>query len=69
MTGSVKITIAIALVMILGIGMHYVTDGTTAEGQHAHHEQRWILLLSLIAKVYVSEALASNINYSGSYDQ
>tara|TARA_Y100000748_G_scaffold115933_1_gene97198 strand:- start:58 stop:252 length:195 start_codon:yes stop_codon:yes gene_type:complete len=63
-TGSVKITLALALVMIIGIHAHYLA----ADG-HAHHEQRWILLLSLIAKVYVSEALASNINYSGSYEQ
>lgn len=64
MTGSVKITKVLALVMILGIHTQYVA----ADG-HAHHEQRWILVLSLIAKVYVSEALAANINYSGSYEQ
>ena len=63
-TGSVKITIGLGFVMLVNIMLHYI-----AADSHAHHEQRWILMLSFIAKIYVSEALAANINYSGSYDQ
>lgn len=69
-TGSVKITVGLMLVLLVAMmsGMGYDSTGHT-DTAHAWHEQRWILLLSFIAKMYVSEALASNINYSGSYDQ
>ena len=72
MTGSVKITVGLMLVllvaMMMAVGYTGVADaaGSTA---HSWHEQRWILLLSFIAKIYVSDALASNIQYSGSYEQ
>ena len=70
MTGSVKITVALALVLLIGLHAHYLGVADAAGSVlHSLHEQRWILLLSLIAKVYVSEALASNIQYSGSYEQ
>ena len=71
LTGSVKITIGLMLVLLVAMMM---PAGYTAVGadqaamDHAWHEQRWILLLSFIAKIYVSDALASNIQYSGSYD-
>lgn len=69
-TGSVKITVGLMLVLLVAMmsGGGYDSTGHT-DPMHAWHEQRWILLLSFIAKIYVSEALASNINYSGSYDQ
>ena len=68
-TGSVKITIGLALVMILGYGAQYVgVADANGDTGHSFHEQRWILVLSFIAKIYVSDALASNIQYSGSYD-
>ena len=69
-TGSVKITVGLMLVLLVAMmsGGGYM-PGAGMDADHAWHEQRWILLLSFIAKIYVSEALASNINYSGSYDQ
>ena len=70
MTGSVKITVGLMLVLLVAMMMMAGYDATGhTDAAHAWHEQRWILLLSFIAKIYVSEALASNINYSGSYDQ
>ena len=72
MTGSVKITkvlMLILLISIVGANGYTPVGADQAAMDHAWHEQRWILVLSLIAKVYVSEALASNINYSGSYEQ
>ena len=70
MTGSVKITVGLMLVLLVAMmsGGGYM-PGAGMDGDHAWHEQRWILLLSFIAKIYVSEALASNINYAGSYEQ
>ena len=70
MTGSVKITVGLMLVLLVAMmsGVGYESTGHT-DPMHAWHEQRWILLLSFIAKIYVSEALASNINYAGSYEQ
>ena len=71
LTGSVKITIGLMLVLLVAMmaGNGYAgvadADGSTA---HSWHEQRWILVLSFIAKIYVSDALASNIQYSGSYE-
>ena len=69
LTGSVKITIGLMLVLLVAMmtDAGYDATGHTDE-PHAWHEQRWILLLSFIAKIYVSDALASNIQYSGSYD-
>ena len=67
LTGSVKITIGLALIMLIGIVSQF-NAATHDDPVHAHHEQRWILVLSFIAKLYVSDALASNIQYSGSYD-
>ena len=66
-----KITVGLALVFLIGTSFseHYSPPVGTVDTNHALHEQRWIYVLSFIAKVYVSEALAANINYSGSYDQ
>ena len=68
-TGSVKITVGLMLVLLVAMmsGKGYSSSGHT-DSDHAWHEQRWILLLSFIAKIYVSDALASNIQYSGSYE-
>ena len=69
LTGSVKITIGLMLVLLVAMvgEAGYDASGHT-DSAHAWHEQRWILLLSFIAKIYVSDALASNIQYSGSYE-
>ena len=69
MTGSVKITKILMLILLIAIVGAEGYTPVAASAEHSWHEQRWILILSLIAKVYVSEALAANINYSGSYDQ
>lgn len=70
-TGSVKIAAGIAFVFLLNLHYagYYSPPAGTVDMVHANHEQRWIVVLSFIAKVYVSEALASNIQYSGSYEQ
>lgn len=69
-TGSVKITIGLMLILLIHVPSAGGYDATgAADATHAWHEQRWILILSFLAKVYVSEALASNIQYSGSYEQ
>ena len=69
MTGSVKITVVLMLILLVSIVAALGYTPVPASVEHSWHEQRWILILSLIAKVYVSEALASNIQYSSSYDQ
>ena len=69
-TGSVKITVALALVLLVNIltGAGYAQIGDTdAAKAHSAHEQRWLLMLSLIAKVFLSEILANNIFWGGSY--
>lgn len=52
--------------MLIGMRAQYDPTGHT-DTAFAMHEQRWILLLSFIAKTYVATALAANIQYSGSF--
>ena len=67
LTGSVKITIGIALVLLIGIGGAVYHTPTGDDLMHYSHEQRWIVLLNFISKTYVATALAANIQYSGSF--
>ena len=67
LTGSVKITIGIALVLLIGIGGAVYHTPTGDDLMHYSHEQRWVVLLNFISKTYVMTALAANIQYSGSF--
>lgn len=69
LTGSVKVTLGLALVLLINIGFaaYYTPPAGTVDTDHAHHEQRWIVFLSFVAKTYVMTALASNIQYAGSF--
>mgnify|MGYP004286551809 FL=1 len=67
LTGSVKITIGIALVLLIGIGGAVYHTPTGDDLMHYSHEQRWIVILNFVSKTYVATALAANIQYSGSY--
>ena len=68
MTGSVKITVGLVLVLLVAMmsGGGYDSTGHT-DPMHAWHEQRWISF-SRSSSLRVG-ALASNINYAGSYEQ
>lgn len=67
-TGSVKITVALTLALVVNLvpGAGYAA-GADMDADHAWHEQRWLLMLSLIAKVFLTEILANNIFWGGSY--
>jgi len=69
LTGSVKITLGLALVLLINLGFtgYYSPPLGTVDMNHANHEQRWIVVLNFVAKTYVATALAANIQYSGSY--
>ena len=62
-----KITVGIALVLLIGIGGAVYHTATGNDPAHYNHEERWIVVLNFIAKTYVATALAANIQYSGSY--
>lgn len=67
-TGSVKITVALTLALVIMMMQSTGYEaGADMDAAHAKHEQRWLLMLSLIAKVFLSEILANNIFWGGSY--
>lgn len=67
LTGSVKITVGIALVFLIYIATGTMHTATGDDLAHYSHEQRWIVVLNFVAKTYVATALAANIQYSGSF--
>lgn len=68
LNGSVYVTIGIALVTLVNIGAVGWYDASGAvDSAHAHHEQRWIVFLNFVSKLYVMTALASNIQYAGAF--
>lgn len=67
LTGSVKITVGIALVLLIGVGGAVYHTATGADLAHYNHEERWIVVLNFISKTYVMTALNANIQYSGSF--
>ena len=67
LTGSVKITLGLALVLLIGVGGAVYHTATGDDLNHYNHEERWIVLLNFISKTYVATALAANIQYSGSF--
>lgn len=67
LTGSVKITVGIALVLLIGVGGAVYHTATGADLAHYNHEERWIVVLNFISKTYVMTALNANIQYSGAF--
>ena len=67
LNGSVYVTIGIALVFMIGIGGAVYHTPTGDDHAHFNHEQRWIVFLNFISKLYVMTALASNIHYAGPF--
>ena len=67
LTGSVKVTLGFALVLLIGVGSATYHTATGDNLAHYNHEERWIVVLNFIAKTYVMTALASNIQYAGSF--
>ena len=69
LNGSVYVTIGIAFAFMIGIAGAVYHTPTGDDHAHFNHEQRWVVFLNFISKLYVMTALASNIQYAGPFEE